>query len=80
MPHLNRDQRLSVFVLQRENLTMVQITERIGRCKRQVRDALAAGHPTPKNKTGRKPVLNEAQVEELVQLLCSEDEVQNAFP
>lgn len=54
MPHLNRDQRLTAFVLWLEKLTMVHIAERIDCSERQVRYALVAGNPILKKKTGRK--------------------------
>ena len=71
MPHLSRDERLQVLTLRSKNLSYNQIAVRLGITKNQVHYTIDQGHPTPKKKTGRPPLLDEDQVQDLVAFVCA---------
>lgn len=72
MPHLSRDSRHAILVLANDALlSRKDIAARLGVTERQVGYATRAGHPTPKKKTGRRPLLSEEEEEELVAFVCA---------
>jgi transposase len=66
-----RDQRRNCKMAYRCGLDDYQIAEKVGIDVRQVRYALDNEAPTPKKKSGRPPLLDAEQRQQLVDFVCS---------
>jgi transposase len=71
--HLNRDQRLMVHTLYNAGHTQKWISTHLGFTLRQVQYVLTVP-VTPKQRTGRPPVLTPEQVQELIQFVRTSKE------
>jgi len=69
--HLTRDQRVQVRTLRLAKHTYSEISRLLNITQRQVQLAAQAEQHTPKKRTGRPSVLAEAQVDQLVEYVCS---------
>ena len=70
-PDLTRDQKRDCQLLYSIEWSYAQIHRQTGFTINQIGRACRALHPTPKKKTGRPPLLTQAQVEELVEFVCA---------
>ena len=73
-PDLNRDERLQVLTLFSIGWSASQIANKTGATIRQIRYTCETGHATPARKSGRPPLLTAAQIEELIEFICSSKE------
>jgi len=71
-PDLTRDQKRDCQLLHSIGWSYSQIYKQTGHTIRQIRGACQEGaRATPKKRTGRPPLLTQAQVEELVEFVCA---------
>jgi transposase len=65
-PDLTRDQRIRVQAYRDDNWSYPDIAAKLNISERQVRHVIDTARATPKKRTGRPPVLSDADVDELI--------------
>ena len=70
-PELTRDQRRDVLLLHSIGWSYSQIHKHTAYSIDQIGRACRADRPTPRKRSGRPPLLTQAQVEELVEFVCA---------
>ncbi|KAI0992240.1 hypothetical protein K3495_g15946 [Podosphaera aphanis] len=71
---LTRDQRVQVRTLANEGYSRRKISQNLAISYRQVCYTLKNADLSPKNSTGRPPVLSKSQVDEIESFVCSSPE------
>ena len=69
--HLSRDQRLQIQTLRKVGFKLKEINEALGFSFYQIQNACRASRPTPKKRSGRPPVLDHEQVDEIELFIIS---------
>jgi transposase len=68
---LSRDERVQILTLRQIGWTYAQIVKHTGCTRHQIEYTCQSSHPTPRRRSGRPPLLTEAQVEELIEFVCA---------